>query len=74
MPVIGLTAGSAAAATADCHGTATGAGVLLDFNGDGCADAVVGMPERTVAGHRHAGAIEIDFGSARHRLRAARSW
>ena len=42
----------------------------LDVNGDGCADAVVGMPDRTVGGHRRAGAIEIDLGSPTHRLRA----
>lgn len=69
-PLFGLAAAPAVAAGGDCGGTATGAYVRLDVNGDGCADAVVGMPNRTVGGKRGAGAIEIDLGSPTHHLRA----
>jgi hypothetical protein len=68
--MIGVTAGPSAAATADCGGTADAADVGIDVNGDGCVDAVVGMPDRTVGGKRGAGAIEIDLGSPTRHLRA----
>ncbi|MFG2435725.1 FG-GAP-like repeat-containing protein [Streptomyces sp. NPDC048508] len=35
-----------------------------DFNGDGYRDLAVGMPEKTVNGHKRAGAVVVTFGSS----------
>ena len=61
----------ALAATTACNGNTSGADIRVDVNGDGCADAVVGMPDRTVGGVAQAGAIEVSLGSSGYnRLRA----
>ncbi|MET7907995.1 FG-GAP-like repeat-containing protein [Streptomyces avermitilis] len=35
-----------------------------DFNGDGYRDLAVGMPEKTIDGHKRAGAVLVTFGSS----------
>ena len=70
-PVPGWGGVSALAATTACNGNTSGAEIRVDVNGDGCADAVVGMPDRTVGGVAYAGAIEVSLGSSGYnRLRA----